>query len=67
MLLQNELNSDVARFTTHVQTCLETNQVVAGCEKLLQNIESSSTFCNKICTYCVFFPAQDKLVLQQVT
>ena len=24
----NELNSDVARFTTHVQTCLATNQVV---------------------------------------
>ena len=27
-LLQNELNSDVARFTNHVQTCLATNQVV---------------------------------------
>ena len=27
-LLQNELNRDVARFTTHVQTCLATNQVV---------------------------------------
>ena len=26
-LLQNELESDVARFTTHVQTCLATNQV----------------------------------------
>ena len=26
-LLQNELKSDVARFTTHVQTCLATNQV----------------------------------------
>ena len=26
-LLQNELNSDVARFTTHIQTCLETNKV----------------------------------------
>ena len=27
-LLQNELNRDVVRFTTHVQTCLATNQVV---------------------------------------
>ena len=26
-LLQNELNSDVARFSTHVQTCLATNSV----------------------------------------
>ena len=26
-LLQNELKSDVARFTTHVQTCLAKNQV----------------------------------------
>ena len=27
-LLQNEFNINVARFTTHVQTCLSTNQVV---------------------------------------
>ena len=26
-LLQNELNSDVARFTAHVRTCLATNSV----------------------------------------
>ena len=26
-LLQNELERDVAHFTTHVQTCLATNQV----------------------------------------
>ena len=31
------------------------NQVVAGCEKLLQKVESSSTFCNKTCTCCVFY------------
>ena len=43
-LLQNELKSDVARFTTHVQTCLATNQDVAGCENLLQKVERSSTF-----------------------
>ena len=42
-----ELNSDSARFTTQIQTCLATNQVVARCEKLLQNVESSSTFATK--------------------
>jgi len=26
-LLQNELESDIARFTTHVQACIATNQV----------------------------------------
>ena len=31
------------------QTSLATNQVVIGCEKLLQKVESISTFCNKIC------------------
>ena len=31
-LLQNELNSDVARFTTHTQTGLAANQVVNGFE-----------------------------------
>ena len=36
-------------------TCLATNQVVARCKKLLQKVESSSTFCNKICTCCVFY------------
>ena len=30
-LLQNELKSDVARFTTHIQTYLEKNE---GCSKL---------------------------------
>jgi len=35
------LKNDVARFTTHVYTCLATNQVVAGCGKLLQKVESS--------------------------
>ena len=54
-LLQNELNNDVACFTTLVQTCLATKEVVAGCEKLLQKVESSSTFCNKICTCCAFY------------
>ena len=52
-LVLQELKSDVASFTTHVQTCLATNQVVAGCEKLLQKVES--TFCNKICPCCAFY------------
>ena len=46
--LQNELKSDVARFTTHESNGLATNQVAAGCEKLLQIAESRSTFFHKI-------------------
>ena len=29
--MQKELNSDVARFTTHIQTCLAAKQVDASC------------------------------------
>ena len=54
LVLPNELNDDVGRFTTHHQTCLVTNQVVVRCEKLLWKVESSSTFYNKICTCCAF-------------
>ena len=61
-----ELNSDSARFTTQIQTCLGTNQVVARCEKLLQNVESSSTFATKL-VHVARLPTQGKLVLQQVT
>ena len=46
-LVLQELKSDVASLTTHGQTCLATNQVVAGCEKLLQKVESNSTFATK--------------------
>ena len=49
-LLQNELNGEVARFANHIQTFFVTNRIVAGCETLLQKVESSSTFCLKICT-----------------
>ena len=59
--LQNELKSDVARFTTHIQTCLATNQVVAGCENLLQKVESSSTFWNKTYTCCAFYRPRTNL------
>ena len=58
-----ELNSDSARFTTQIQTCLATNQVVARCEKLLQNVESSSTFATKL-VHVARLPTQGKLVLQ---
>ena len=34
--MQNEWESDVVCFTTYVQTCFTTNQVVAGCRKMLQ-------------------------------
>ena len=56
-----ELNSDSARFTTQIQTCLATNQVVARCEKLLQNVESSSTFATKL-VHVARLPTQGKLV-----
>ena len=54
-LRQNELKSDVARFATTNQTCLATIQVVVGCEKFLQNVQSGSTFWNKICTCSAFY------------
>ena len=50
-LLQDELNGDVACFST--QNCVTTNQIVAGYEKLLQKVENSSNFGNKICTWYV--------------
>ena len=34
------------------QACLATNQFVAGCETLLQTVESSSTFWNKLRACC---------------
>ena len=39
----------------HCWTCPATYQVVAGRLKLLQKKEGCSTFCNKICTCCVFY------------
>ena len=47
VLEQNELNSDIALFNYHVQTCFAKSQVVAGCEKLSHVVESSSAFCTK--------------------
>ena len=37
-------SSDVARFTTHVEISLTTNQDVPGCATLLQKVNSGSTF-----------------------
>ena len=39
-----------------------TNQGFAGCKKLLQKEDSSSTFCNKICTCWAQLPAKGNLV-----
>ena len=36
IFLQNWLKSDVALFTTYVNTCPATNQVVSGCQRLFQ-------------------------------
>ena len=33
--------------------------MIAGCEKLLYKVESSSTFCNKICTNCAFYRTKE--------
>ena len=54
MLLQNQLNM---------------NQVVAGCKKLMQKEQHSSTFCIKICTCCAlnFYRPKANLSLQHVT
>ena len=40
------------------QICLATNQLAAGCGKLLPKVKSCSTFCKKICTTCARFTDQ---------
>ena len=60
-LLQNELKSKVAHFTTYVQTCLAANEVAAGCENVLQKLESTFTFYNKIFTFCAFYQPKANL------
>ena len=55
-LLQNELNSDVARFISHVQTCPATNSVVAGCKNLLQKVGNT--------TVVLLFKTQPVLMLR---
>jgi len=67
--LQKELNGDVRHSTARVQTCLATNQVVvAGCEKLLQKVESSSTFSTKSAHVAHFTgPRQTRFAASDVT
>ena len=60
-LLQNELKSKVAHFTTYVQTCLAANEVAAGCENVLQKLESTFTFYNKIFTFWAFYQPKANL------
>ena len=50
-----------------VQTCLPTNRVVVGCEKMVPKVASSSTFLQQNLYMLSVLPAKDKLVLQQVT
>ena len=64
MLLQNELMRVLPPMN---QTSLATNQLVKGCEKLLQKVESSSTFFFQNLYMLRVLLARGKLVLQQVT
>ena len=64
MLLQNELMRVLPPMN---QTSLATNQLVKGCEKLLQKVESSSTFFFQNLYMLPALLARGKLVLQQVT
>ena len=66
-LQQNELKSNVTRFTCLIQTCLSTNQVVTGCENLLKSVEISSTFLQQNLFMLRILPVQGKPVLQEVT
>ena len=45
----------VARFTTHESNPSCSKLFVVGCKKLLQKVESSTTFSHKICTYWAFY------------
>ena len=58
-LLQNEMNNDFVPPTN--KTCHTTNQLVAGCEKLLQRIGRSSNICNKTCPCCAFYQPKANL------
>ena len=38
---------------------LQKQVLIAGCKTLLQKVESSSTFCNRICTSCAFYRTKE--------
>ena len=54
-MLQEESNSDVARFTTHESNLSCNKSDCCSFEMLLQKAQSSSPFWNKICTCCAFY------------
>ena len=73
-LLQNELKSDVARFTTHVQTCLTTSQVVANCvntdfwlDKITRKLCHTRALRHLLekCATCTDFVAKSRTTLSQ--
>ena len=68
-MIHNLLNDTVTLQQQHILLLnkLNINQVVAGCKKLWQKEERSSTFCIKICTCCAFYWPKANLSLQQVT
>ena len=67
MCLNQVMSSLKVNSLVAVQTCLPTNRVVAGCEKMVQKVASSSTFLQQNLYMLRVLPAQDELVLQQVT
>ena len=65
-LVQNELNSYVACFTTNHSNLSFNESVCSRLRRLFQKEEISSTFASKS-VHVARFAAQSKLVLQQVT
>ena len=52
---QESRNSKILFQFIKQKAVLQEQVLIAGCEKLLQKVESSSTFCNKICTSCACY------------
>ena len=50
-----------AFYHPRIKPVLAANQFFEGYEKLLQKVESSSTFCNIICTCCAFYQPKPNL------
>ena len=60
IMLQNELNSNTAHFTTHNQLNLPCNK--SGCCGLQKGVAGSRPpFCNKICTCYTFYQSKANL------
>ena len=56
---QEARNSKILFKFTNQKAVLQEQVLIAGCEKLLQKVESRSTFCNKICTNCAFYRTKE--------